>query len=151
MRRAPGWIILTGIALELAALAFLSRVMTMASKPAPRRTHPMPPPLQAIPAPDAIPEFIIEVADSRTRYYGASHGTLWIVAGFYSDGRIRMTDRLGRRFAGTVREGHAELVELDKGAACDLHVRFATDHALHLEMHGGPYDGRMLICEALAT
>lgn len=129
----------------------LERAMKMASQQTPRRPHPMPAPLQAVARPDAIPDFIAEVSDSSARYYAASHGTLWIVAGFYSDGRMRLTDRLGRRFAGTVREGHAELVELDKGAACDLHVRFATEHALHLEMRGGPYDGRMLICEALAT
>ncbi|MGZ3498243.1 MAG: hypothetical protein ACXWNK_05100 [Vulcanimicrobiaceae bacterium] len=151
MRRAPGWIVLAGVALELAALALIARAMTMASRRTPSRPHPMPAPLQAVAVPDLLPDFIAEVADNRARYYGASDGTLWIIAGLYSDGRMRMTDRFGRRFAGTVREGHAELVELDKGAACDLHVRFVTDLALHLEMHGGPYDGRTLICEALAT
>ncbi|HEY8297067.1 MAG TPA: hypothetical protein VIG32_03485 [Candidatus Baltobacteraceae bacterium] len=143
MRHTPGWSVLAANALELGALAFFARV----TEPAVERPYR---PISFVP-PSQVPEFIAEVADRSAAYYTASDGTLWIAIGLYADGRARITDNLGRRFAGTLHDRRAEMVELGSGTASDLIARFGIDGTLRLEMHGGSYDGRVFMCEPLTV
>jgi hypothetical protein len=139
---------LAGITLELAVLAFVSRAMEFAVDRQPYR----PPAFgtasaQPAPLPEALPEFIAEVADTHARYYRGGGEASWLVVGRYGDGRIRIVDGTGRRFAGSLDGDRAEMTDLTSGRGCVAMLRYHNDGALELKMHGEPYDGRTLVCE----
>lgn len=148
----PGWIRLAGIALELSALAFFGYVLmgreqagTAPLQPVP---SPVPPeePVVATPLSEPI-DFITESADEGARYYRASDETAQLLAGFYSDGRVRLADAQ-HRFAGMVQSGHADLLELDNNQWSELFVRTTPTGRMQLELRGGPFDARVLTCES---
>jgi hypothetical protein len=156
---------LAGIALELGALAFIGYVLmdrenerrgvslryrsaAEESRPAPQ---PAPEPAAQTPAADSAPpqpvDFIAEPDDVGARYYRAVSEDAELLAGFYSDGRIRLADAQNHRFAGLVQAGHADLLELDNNQWSEVFVRSAPDGTMQLELRGGPYDARVLTCE----
>jgi hypothetical protein len=156
---------LAGIALEVAALAFLGYVL-MDEDDAPRYLgRPSIPrddaaataPPAAEPAATALTEtvssepmdFITESADSGARYYRASGSGVEMFAGFYSDGRLRLVDPQNRRFAGLVQGGHADLLQLDNNQWSEVLVSTTPSGTIQLELRGGPYDARVLTCENL--
>jgi hypothetical protein len=157
----PGWTKLAGPALELAALAFGSFAMELANgsppkpKPQPRASAAEPatpvkpvPPVQ--PKREAGPgDFLFEIADEGANYYRASDATAELVAGLYSDGRIRLADSGGRRFAGALIGGHADLLELQRNEWSEVFLRVTPTGRMQLELRGGPYDAHVLTCEPL--
>jgi hypothetical protein len=163
----PGWTKLAGPALELAALAFGSFAMDLANgsppkpKASPKPQAPVPPPsppsapVSAVSAPPAPKresgprDFLFEIADEGANYYRASDATAELVAGLYSDGRIRLADSDGRRFAGALIGGHADLLELQRNDWSEVFLRVTPTGRMQLELRGGPYDGHVLTCEAL--
>ncbi len=157
MRRAPGWTRLAGIALELAALAFAGYVVMDRRGCAVPGDRAAPPP-RPEPAPQTTPReqaqprrsvFIIESADSGARYYRAADDAVDLVAGFYSDGRVRLADAKHRRFAGMLQGNHADLLELEGNQWSEVFVRTTPAGGMQLELRGGPYDARVLTCEPL--
>lgn len=164
---------MAGIALELAALAFLGYALMGRDddrdrEKAPRyRGGPQPvlSTVEAIPADDvAAPEpparkageplpfsepmqFIAEPADEGARYYRARAEGVELVAGFYSDGRVRLADSQNHRFAGLLQGGRADLLELDNSLWSEAFVRITPGGSMQLELRGGPYDARVLACE----
>jgi hypothetical protein len=157
VQRAPGWISLAGIALELAALAFVAHVVMGAPEPAPSNA-------EAIPADDVANtpeeqptsdravlepmEFIRASADEGARYYRAADAEVDVIAGFYSDGRLRLADAT-RRFAGMLQNGRADLLELQSNQWSEVFVRETPAGTIQLELRGGPYDAHVLTCETL--
>lgn len=162
MRRAPGWIRLAGIALELSALAFLGYVLmgrgsacassapfdnaADAAEPGHPEVSKYPQRSQAESIPSPI-TFIKESADSDARYFRASDGNTQLVGGFYSDGRVRLADAQ-HRFAGMLQSGHADLLELDNNQWSELFVHTTPAGITQLELRGGPYDARVFNCES---
>lgn len=111
----------------------------------------------ADPEPDAMPQpapppqpmrFITDFADGAARYYRALDESGEVVAGFFSDGRVRIADERNRRFAGLLQEGHADLLELDTKELSEMFVRVTPIGAMQLELRGGTYDGRVFTCTA---
>jgi hypothetical protein len=162
----PGWTKLAGPALELAALAFGTFAMDLASgsspKTAPKRETPPPRAPQAKPAPAPKPatlareawemkprDFLAEIIDEGANHYRASDGTVELIAGLYSDGRIRLADQDGRRFAGALIGGHADLLELQRNEWSEVFLRVTPTGRMQLELRGGPYDAHVLTCEPL--
>ena len=94
--------------------------------------------------------FITEYADEGARYYRAVGEGVELFAGLYSDGRLRLADRQDRRFAGLLQGAHADLLELDGNTWSEVFLRTTPTGAMQLELRGGPYDGRVLLCEPLA-
>lgn len=155
MRRAPGWTTLAGIALELTALAFIARVvmgrddektLVVPSAPAPAADPVTPPPSGAVTPID----FVRESADAGTRLYRASGEDLDLLAGFYSDGRVRLAGAQ-HRFAGMLAGSQADLLEIDSNRWSQLLVHTTPGGNLQLELRGGPYDARVLTCEPLTS
>lgn len=163
----PGWIRLAGIALELSALAYIGYVVMSREEVGPRSLdHPsMPEERTGAPAdvteaagregrasaPQTQPlEFIRESADGETRFYRALDETGEVLAGFYADGRVRLADAQ-HRFAGMLQSGRADLLEIDNGQWSELFVRTTPTGRIQLELRGGPYDARVLTCEALKS
>jgi hypothetical protein len=156
----PGWTKLAGPALELAALAFGSFAMELANGSAPKPKAPQKPqapaPEPAAPVKPWQPEreagpqdFLFEIADEGANYYRASDATAELVAGLYSDGRIRLADSDGRRFAGALIGGHADLLELQRNEWSEVFLRVTPTGRMQLELRGGPYDAHVLTCEPL--
>ncbi len=102
MRRFPGWISLVGIALEVTALAFMTRLSARARC----KTH-----AQAA----RTPEFISEIADRDARHYRASMDDQAVHVGLYSDGRVRMVDETGARYSGRRIDEHSAQVHELRG------------------------------------
>jgi hypothetical protein len=94
-------------------------------------------------------DFITESADANVRYYRAGSGEVELIAGFYSDGRVRLADAQDRRFAGLVQAGHADLLDLDNNQWSELFVHTTPAGTIQLELRGGPYDAHVLTCEPL--
>lgn len=158
VRRAPGWIRLAGIALELGALAFIAYVLTGDSdagvppRDDRRREHVDRPEPAARPARTVARTadpyaFIAEAGDQGASYYRAADETVELIAGFYSDGRVRLADRLNRRFAGMLQGSHADLLDVDSNQWGELFVLHTPGGGMQLELRGGPYDARVLTCE----
>lgn len=149
MRRSPGWIRLAGIALELGVLAYLGYVlMKRRDRDTRQQGHPQvqdPEPLQGLPLSEPM-DFLTESADDDAQYYRASDETAELLAGFYSDGRVRLADAQ-HRFAGMLQSGHADLLELDNNQWSELFVHTTPAGSIQLELRGGPYDARVLTCE----
>jgi len=82
-------------------------------------------------------------------YTSASDATAELVAGLYSDGRIRLADTGGRRFAGALIGGHADLLELQRNEWSEVFLRVTPTGRMQLELRGGPYDAHVLTCEPL--
>jgi hypothetical protein len=157
---------LAGIALELGALAFAAYVLmgdevqTVPRPVAPRVDVPEEPPaVQAEPATAAEQaeavlsgpmDFITEPADAGARYYRATADGAELVAGFYSDGRVRLTDEENRRFAGLLQGTQADLLEIGTNRWSQLLVHTTPAGTMELELRGGPYDARVLSCEAFS-
>jgi hypothetical protein len=158
--------------LELAALAFGSFAMELANsaKPAPPAPKPAPEPeasaprepeLRPEPAPQPPPaparnpwemqprDFLTEIADEGANYYRAADATVELVAGLYSDGRIRLADADGRRFAGALIGGHADILEVQHNDWSEVFLRVTPTGRMQLELRGGPYDAHVLTCEPL--
>lgn len=96
-------------------------------------------------------DFITESADEGARYYRAADDTIELLAGFYSDGRVRLTDAQHRRFAGMLQGSHADLLELDNNEWSEVFLRTTPTGRMQLELRGGPYDSRVLTCETLKS
>lgn len=135
--------------------------MELASGSAPKRKAPLKPNVPAAPpaAPaqpaarksEAGPQaFLFEISDEGANYYRASDETAELVAGLYSDGRIRLADSDGRRFAGALIGGHADLLELKRNEWSEVFLRVTPTGRMQFELRGGPYDGHVLTCEPLA-
>lgn len=148
---------MAGIALELGALAFLAYVVMRRTEPeqqmSPRFSR-------SAQAPDAEPvearsedtaepmDFITESADEGARYYRALSEDVELIAGFYSDGRVRLADSQNRRFAGMLQGSHADLLEIDNNQWSEVFLRVTPTGRMQLELRGGPYDARVLTCES---
>lgn len=152
-------------ALELAALALAS--YAVGERRNARRPHPLPAqPQAAEPALEAAVEvaivesstvsrdiepmdFLLEAAGEGARFYRALDDVgAEVLAVFCSDGRVRLADR-ENRFAGIVQSGRADLLDVANNAWSELFVRETPGGLLQLELHGGPYDARVLTCEVL--
>ena len=150
MAHTPGWTKLAGPALELAALAFGSFAMELANASAAGPVAPVKPVQPVQPKREAGPQdFLFEIADKGANYYRASDATAELVAGLYSDGRIRLADSGGRRFAGALIGGHADLLELQHNEWSEVYLRVTPTGRMQLELRGGPYDAHVLTCEPL--
>jgi hypothetical protein len=170
VRRTAGWSILAITALELMALALLTRAMRRDPRPE-REPGPLndsidapqddpadvpvddPAAVSSASAParetvDAL-GFITEAGDSNARYYRASDALGEVLAAFFDDGRMRLADGM-HRFAGMVQNGHADLLELADNTWSEVFVRVTPDGSVQLELRGGPYDARVLTCRPLA-
>jgi len=109
------------------------------------------PPKPAQPKREAGPQdFLFEIADEGANYYRACDATTELVAGLYSDGRIRLADSGGRRFAGALIAGHADLLELQRNEWSEVFLRVTPTGRMQLELRGGPYDAHVLTCEPLS-
>lgn len=169
MRRAPGWIRLAGIGLELSALAYAGYVVMGREGKRPRYFgHPesVPGEIEGIPADhtDDAPadqagarasgmepmEFLRESADEDARFYRALDETGEVLAGFYADGRVRLADTQ-HRLAGMLQSGQADMLEIDDKQWSKLFVRTTPTGRMQLELRGGPYDARVLTCETLKS
>ena len=96
-------------------------------------------------------EFIKESAGSDARYYRASDDSgTDLYAGFYADGRVRLADA-AHRFAGMVRNGRADLLDIENNAWSELFLSVTPSGQMQLELRGGPYDARVLTCDKVAT
>lgn len=119
------------------------------SQPMPR-SEPVP---QAPPTPQAweMPprDFLTELTDEGANYYRASDASVELMAGLYSDGRIRLADSDGRRFAGALIGGHADLLDLQHNDWSEVFLRVTPTGRMQLELRGGPYDAHVLTCEPL--
>jgi len=159
----PGWTKLAGPALELAALAFGSFAMELANgsapkpKASPERRVPAAEPAAAVRPVQPVQskresgpqDFLFEIPDEGANFYRASDATAELVAGLYSDGRIRLADSGGRRFAGALIGGHADLLELQRNEWSEVFLRVTPTGRMQLELRGGPYDAHVLTCEPL--
>lgn len=96
-------------------------------------------------------DFLTESADEGARYYRAVADDLELLAGFYSDGRVRLTDSQNRRFAGMLQGSHADLLEIGNKQWSEVFLRVTPTGRMQLELRGGPYDARTLTCETLKT
>jgi hypothetical protein len=94
-------------------------------------------------------EFIKEPADDGARYYRAADDSVEVIAGFYSDGRVRLADAQHHRFAGMLQGGRADLVELDNNRWSELLVHVTPAGTMQLELRGGPHDAHVLTCDTL--
>ena len=122
------------------------------AQPEPRipTVEPIAPEKPVQPKREAGPQaFLSEIADEGANYYRASDATADLVAGVYSDGRIRLADSGGRRFAGALIGGHADLLELQRNEWSEVYLRVTPTGRMQLELRGGPYDGHVLTCEPL--
>lgn len=162
MAHTPGWTKLAAPALELAALAFGTFAMDLAVGAPPKKPRAQPPapaqkkieqPLPRPLSPDAWEmrprDFLFEIADEGANFYRAFDSTADVVAGLYSDGRIRIADMDGRRFAGALIGGHADVLELQHNEWSEVYLRVTPTGRMQLEMRGGPYNGHVLTCEPL--
>ena len=95
-------------------------------------------------------DFIAEPADAGARYYRATDDGAELVAGFYSDGRVRLSDEQNRRFAGLLQGAQADLLEIGSNQWSQLLVHTTPAGTIELELRGGPYDARVLACEAFS-
>jgi hypothetical protein len=96
-------------------------------------------------------DFITESADEGARYYRALSEDVELLAGFYSDGRVRLADSQNRRFAGMLQGSHADLLEIDNNQWSEVFLRVTPTGRMQLELRGGPYDARVLTCETLKS
>lgn len=164
MRRAPGWITLAGIGLEMAILAFLSHVFDTPDEASKRYNAPHAasrvddephagPQTDPVARPDtqsaeqtAI-EFITDASDPQARYYRASDDRgAEMFAAFFSDGRVRLANAQ-LRYAGMVINGHADLLDTANNAWSELFLSVTPAGRTQLELRGGPYDTHVLACE----
>lgn len=99
--------------------------------------------------PSGAHAFVGEGADERTRQYRARNAHLELLASFYDDGRVRLAGEDGRRFAGALFGGKAELLDLLTQERNDLLVRVTPTGRMQIELRGGPYDGEILNCESI--
>jgi hypothetical protein len=134
---------LAGIALELGALVFLGYVVMQRRRPSTKPCAEV-----SEHQGDKTEDFITDEADEGARYYRASDSDVELVAGFYSDGRIRLTDAQRRRFAGMLQGSHADLLELASNEWSEVFLRVTPTGRMQLELRGGPYDTHVLTCES---
>ncbi len=146
---------MAAIALELGALAFIGYAVMVrrgSSKPpdhAEAVAATQPQERQAQPPQPAPIEFITESTDDGARYYRAVGEDVEMLAGFYSDGRLRLADSENRRFAGMLQGSHADLLQLDTNEWSEVFLRVTPTGRMQLELRGGPYDARILRCDTL--
>jgi hypothetical protein len=162
VRRAPGWISLAGVGLELAVLAFLSRVVYTRDGARPTRSSSASlrvsvddvdraaqgPAKSQDDTPVNPLEFITEANDESAKYYRAADDRgVEIFAALLSDGRVRLADNAQHRFAGMVENGHADLLEIANNVWSELFLRVTPAGQMQFELRGGPYDTHVLTCE----
>jgi hypothetical protein len=94
-------------------------------------------------------EFIKEPADDGARYYRAADDSVIIIAGFYSDGRVRLADAQAHRFAGMLEGGRADIIDLRNNQWSELLVHVTPSGTMQLELRGGPHDAHVLTCDTL--
>jgi hypothetical protein len=92
--------------------------------------------------------FIREESDPSAQYFRARDDAVEIFVAFLSDGRVRLADGGDYRFAGVLQGEKSDLLEIGSGQWSRLFVHAAPDGKRQLEIYGGPYDARVLICEA---
>jgi hypothetical protein len=93
-------------------------------------------------------DFLTESAGENARYYRAIDESGELLAGFYSDGRVRLADD-AHRLAGMVQNGRADLLEIADNTWSELFVRMTPEGKLQLELRDGPYGGRVFTCESV--
>ena len=98
--------------------------------------------------PDAL-EFLRGDDDAQARYYRACDEQIELLVAFLSDGRVRLIDTDGRRFAGMLETEKADLIEIGSNEWSRVFVSATPDGRTQLELQGGPHDTHVLICEAL--
>jgi hypothetical protein len=140
MRRAPGWIILGQLALEITALVALLRLA--AKRPAKAAET------RLRGGADEVPQFITEVVDDGARAYRLRTAGGVLFAGFYSDGRVRLATPQGKRFSGIVVAQKAVVADLSADVSFEMEI-LVGDSQTALTMSGGPYDGQTLVCEPI--
>jgi len=180
VRRTSGWATLARIALEVIGLAFADRLLEDAH-PRKRSWSVEVPRVkseaqattdaafideqdpevavaaanaqEATPsAAGAVPTYLSEQGDERTRYYrSAEDATAWIAAAFYDDGRVRIVDGEGHNYAGRVENGRAALASAETEERCELFIDMSADGNVRLSLLGGPHDGRVVRCEAVTA
>ena len=94
-------------------------------------------------------EFLGGDSDAQARYYRASDEQIELLVAFFSDGRVRLIDSDGRRFAGMLETEKADLIEIGSNEWSRVFVSATPDGRTQLELQGGPHDTHVLICEAL--
>jgi len=139
VRRVPGWIVLSGIALQIVALAAADRLLR-------RRVAP---PEVSKRGNGAMPAFINEVADGGARRYHVRIASHDLYAGFYSDGRVRLATSSGRRFSGVMVAKKAVMADLGADDSFEMDVVDDAGGCPVVEMNGGPFDGHRLAFEIL--
>lgn len=97
---------------------------------------------------DAL-EFLRGADDAQARFYRASDEQIQLLVAFLSDGRVRLIDADGRRFAGMLETEKADLIEISSNEWSRVFVSATPDGRTQLELQGGPHDTHVLICEAL--
>jgi hypothetical protein len=92
--------------------------------------------------------FLEDAAGEDAQFYRARDAEGAVIAGFYSDGRVRLADQ-EHRLAGILQNGRADLLEIADNTWSELFVRQTPEGRIQLELRGGPFDTRVLTCEPL--
>lgn len=152
-------------ALELAALTLVSRFLgndaqrtptsSTIAQPARDTVSAAQEPAEELPAQTPSIQidpqtFLTESAGENAQYYRAVDAAGEVLAGFYADGRVRLADE-GHRLAGILQNGRADLLEIADNTWSELFVRETPEGAMQLELRGGPFDARVLMCELTAV
>jgi len=141
VRRPAGWVILAQIAFEIAALSTIVRVI---AKPRFQKTA------SRVGGAPSLPAFITEVEDSAARRYSLRAPNGLVHAGFYSDGRVRLLTPDGGRFSGVVVDKKVVLASLRDDVSFEMEM-IEGDAGSLARISGGPYDGRTLSLEPIAS
>lgn len=115
---------------------------------APVDPAPNPDPQQPLLFPDPL-DFIEEPGDPSARYYHARSSDAELVAGFYSDGRVRLADAHEHRLAGMLQNDRADMLDVANNTWSEMFLRMTPNGEMQLELRGGPYDAQVLTCEAM--
>ncbi len=124
----------------LATKRLVPEPIVVPKEPVPAEPPPAPQPDEAVDFLQAFADPDASVATARDE-----HGEVSVA--FLSDGRVRLTDAENRRFAGMLQDDKADLLEIGTGTWSTVYLRRSPDGTTQLELHGGPYDARVLTCE----
>lgn len=147
MQRTPGWVNLAKPALELSGLALF--VALFDGKPFATHDAPAadPPPVTAAPETADDAWAFVREEGVAVRYYRARDSQGELYAGFFEDGRMRLADDRGHRFAGMLVGERADVLELRTERWSEAIVRTTPDGQPEVEMRGGALAGRVFLCE----
>jgi len=139
MRRAAGWVILSQIIVEIAAL----KTMLLATATSEHKRK-----AATASRAEMIPTFISEIADNAARRYRLQTASGTLYAGFYSDGRVRLAAPDGRRYSGVAVEKRVIMAALRDDVSFEMEMN-GREPELSVTISGGPYDGQTLRCEPI--